>query len=128
MTFVTHWDGRDDRANHRLVDRLVERFAFFKPMLEEHLADNFGEVLPHVLMGEVTGELVRVSLEAPHVCDLQEILDVLEEEYQAGDTDVRELLSVSFLENLPRAPQPGHGLSRRLGPGLAGELTRMAGG
>jgi hypothetical protein len=108
-----------------VLDRLVERFDSLKPLLQEHLADNFGEVLPHVLLGELTRHLVNLAPETSRVEELQDVLGALETEFAAGDDEVRELLAVSFLENLPRAPEPGHQLRMCLGPALSAELAAM---
>lgn len=107
-----------------VVDRLVARFDVLRPTLQEHLADNFGEVLPHLLLGQVTRQLVGLTLDASSSCVLDEILGALEGEFQSGGDEVRELLAVSFLENLPRPPEPGHAIRNRLGPGLSAELAR----
>lgn len=42
----------------RFVDRLVERVDWLTPLVQDRLADNFGEVLPHAFLGEVTRQLV----------------------------------------------------------------------
>jgi hypothetical protein len=102
--------------------RLVDRFELFTPTLREHLADNFGEVLPHVLLGEMSRQLVHLAVERPDGRELEDVLRVLEEEFRAGEEEVRELLAVSFLENLPTPLESGHEIRDRLGAGLAAEL------
>lgn len=42
-----------------LIDRLVGKFPRLEPLLREHLADNFGEVLPHLFFGDLTRYVVR---------------------------------------------------------------------
>jgi hypothetical protein len=94
-----------------VVDRLVERFGWLEPLLREHLADNFGEVLPHLFLGDVTRYLVTRMIHewqanpdeaAAARNEVDEMLDALEQEFMAGDEEVEDLIAVSFLENLPR--------------------------
>jgi hypothetical protein len=107
-----------------VLDRLAERFPAVRSILDQHLADNFGEVLPHVLMGEIAQYIVDLAVEA-NESELQGVLDSLEVEFERGSEEVQELLAVSFLENLPRPPAPGCELRRQLGPNLSRELARM---
>jgi hypothetical protein len=40
------------------IDHLVAKFPALESLLSEHGADNFGEVLPHVFIGELTRDVV----------------------------------------------------------------------
>ncbi len=117
-----------------VVDRLVERFGWLEPLLQEHLADNFGEVLPHLFLGDVTRHLVTRTIQerqanpdeaAAARKEVEEMLDALKQEFTAGDEEVEELITVSFLENLPRNGEPGDALRLRLGPALREQLKRI---
>lgn len=121
-------------ATIALVDRLVERLVVLQPMLREHLADNFGEVLPHMFIGDLTRYVVAREIAAGQVNrdlsaaiqgEIDEVLDALEQAYSDGDEEVEELIAVSFLENLPRDGEPGHAIRSRLGPLLGEQLKRI---
>lgn len=114
-----------------LVDRLVEQFDALRPMLREHLSDNFGEVLPHLFFGDITRYAVSRTIEAQGATvqarkaiqqELDELLHTLEQVYSEGNEELEELISVSFLENLPREAEPGSDIRLRLGPLLRQQL------
>ena len=111
------------------IDYLVARFPILEPLLHEHLADNFGEVLPHVFFGDLTRYVVAEFLRgeggnAGESPTLRQILDALEEAFARGD-EVSELIAVSFLENLPRRGESGAGILVLLGPGLRSQLDAI---
>ena len=97
-------------------------------MLDEHIQDNFGEVLPHVFFGDLTRYVVSLFLgvvqsgDGGTQQDLRGILDFLEEAYEGGDPEVQELISVSFLEHIPMADEAGWELRKMLGPSLYEQL------
>jgi hypothetical protein len=115
------------------IDCLVARVPPLQPILREHLSDNFGEVLPHVFLGEVTryavAEFVRSnppgSVERRASPELESLLVELEAGVAAGG-EITELIGVSFLENLPRPDEPGGGVRDLLGPQLSSELARYS--
>ncbi len=112
-------------ATIAVVDRLVEACTTLKPLFDEHLEDNFGEVLPHVFLGEVTRHLVGEAAGDAGSRAVETTLRQLEDEFASGTDEVKEFIAVSFLENLPESPAPGLDLRLRLGPSLKAELSRM---
>src|SRR5260370_35319951 len=110
------------------VRSMVGRFPGLCGPLEEHIEANFGEVLPHVFFGDVTRYVVSLLLATrssaclPPRRELRDILSYLEEAYAAGDEELRELISVSFLENLPRPGERGAEVRRMIGPNLRRHL------
>jgi hypothetical protein len=112
-------------STHTLVDRLVDTHPELAALRQEHL-DAFGELFPHVFFGELTAWLVNAYLANPDAgpqATWRRILADLEHDYETGDTDVRELLYASFLENLPNPGENGEGIARHLGPRLAADLA-----
>lgn len=113
------------------VKTIGERFRGVGSLLEEHVTDNMGEILPHVFFGDLTRYIMALvaavtaggGLEPRR--ELREILDFLEESFSTGDRVLQELISVSFLENLPRAGEEGSHVRSMLGTGLSAELRRM---
>jgi len=109
------------------IDHLVSQVPTLESALREHVSDNFGEVLPHVFLGDITryavAEFIRgeKGVERPVSQELEALLTALEAGIAAGD-EIAELVCVSFLENLPRPGEPGGGIRDLLGPGLRSEL------
>jgi hypothetical protein len=100
-------------ATHRFIDSLISQVPELRPLLDEHLRDN-DQLLPHVFMGDLTRFVVDLhadayqttgAAEASLLQILKEILTALEAAMESGDEDVKELIAVSFLENLdPDSP------------------------
>lgn len=120
-------------AQVHLIQRLVGRFPRLEPLLREHLADNFGVLLPHVFFGDLTRQIVKEfrrfdqigsEQELADTRSLQELLDELEQGFARGGEEA-ELIAVSFLENLPRPGEEGAGVRDLLGPTLRAELAQM---
>jgi hypothetical protein len=114
--------------NINFVRELVSRFPRLKSLLSEHTADNFGEILPHVFFGDITRYVLSFvfAIEAGKASDedrreLVDILKFLELSYSTNE-DIQELISVSFLELLPRPEEKGAGIRDILGPELTREL------
>ena len=110
---------------------LVARFPSLKEPLEEHAQANGGEILPHVFLGEVTRyalsllSLVHGSANLGRRRELREMLDYLEEVYARGDEELRELISVSFLENLPLPDEEGAQIRDMVGQNLKKQLRMI---
>lgn len=86
------------------------------PVLEEHLEDNEGEVLPTVVLDDVVRWLVAHRTSHPDVC--RSVFAWLEQELQDGSEAVRGLITVSGIVMIPDPGQPGAELRDLLGPGL----------
>jgi hypothetical protein len=107
-------------AQIALLGALAWRFPGLRAELDEHLADNEGEILPHPLMSAYE-RWAETALAAGDP-SLDSFLEFLEDAYQRGGRDVKELISVSFLEHVPRPGEPGAELRARVGPALARQL------
>src|SRR5690349_18428135 len=89
------------------VPTLVATIPEFQPIYVDHLAEN-GELLPHVLMGEFTRflmEMVRKWRAAPTDAaglgqTVERAIALMEDAMGSPDPKLRNLISVSFLENL----------------------------
>jgi hypothetical protein len=97
---------RNLQAAHPAVRRLIAA----------HLAEN-DEVLPHLLMADVTRWLIAEGPE-PHV------LKVLEHHATVGDAQVHDVIGASFVENLLGEDAV---MGWALGPRLTAELRRNGG-
>lgn len=109
-----------------LSGALAYRFPALLPLLAEHLVDQEGQVLPHLFMADVERwieDIVKDGNEGQEAA--REVLQFLEEAFSAGDPEIEELISVSFLEHLPRPGEAGSGVRDMLGPKLSGQLRRI---
>lgn len=98
-------------------------------VFHEHKAD-YDEILPHVLMGDVSRAALQLagqaqSGSAPGEAALKRLVEELERGLQHSGESVEELIVVSFLENLaendPRFPD----LEKHFGPQLRWEWSRL---
>jgi len=92
-------------SNVAAIGALIYRHRALSPLLVEHLEDNNGQVLPHLLMGDVMRWLVAHWGSDPQVC--RSVLAWLEEAHESGNDDVQELIVVSGVENIPDPGLPG---------------------
>jgi hypothetical protein len=78
----------------------------------DHLEDNFGEILPHLLMADYCRTLLSVDAGESWV---DALLLELESKYsEIDDDEVSNVIAVSFIENLP-APNSNHPILKKLG-------------
>jgi hypothetical protein len=113
-------------ATVAFVGALCDRHRFLLPVLQEHLDDFDGEVLPHLLMADIErwaeGEVAeaRAGIDS----DVVAVLSSIEQAFAAlGDTDVGELIAASFVEHLPRSGALGADFRARLGPLCLAQLN-----
>lgn len=92
------------------------------PLYEEHLA-TYGELLPHVLMGDVSRAVL--DLHARDDRALGGILERLEEGMRAGSEDIQELVAVSFAENVAAEAHADPAFRARFGPALELQLREI---
>ncbi|WP_449867039.1 DUF7674 family protein [Nocardioides renjunii] len=102
-------------AEADFTHRLVEHASALKPLLDEHLADQEGELLAYLFMGDVAAWLHQHS--ATEADAVRDVLDWLEVEFEEGDFDTRNLIDVGMVEMLPALPE-GAAVLDMLGPGL----------
>jgi hypothetical protein len=87
------------------TQRLLLAAPELQPLMDEHLADQEGELLPYLLMGDVAQWLHEHTVTEPH--RVSQVLRWLEDEFVRGDFDVRNLIDVGIVEMLPAAPEGG---------------------
>jgi hypothetical protein len=116
-----------------LFQRIVDVAPDFEAVRVEHLRDNFGELLPHLLMADLL-RYVALALGAPDKLDglavppsrqeVSAILAVLDRGLAEGDAATDNAIAVSFVEYVwgePFYPQ----LEPLLGPELRAEVQRQ---
>lgn len=109
------------------VCAMAYRFAELRPLLQDHVDDNDGEVLPHLFLADVErwveSEATRGASGNGSVFD--SVLAFIEEAYDSGGAEIEELISVSFLEHLPRDGLAAASINSRIGARLAEQLQRI---
>jgi hypothetical protein len=105
---------------------LADQIPPFRPLLDEHLADNDGEVLPHVFMGDVARWFLQEATTSEASDWTRRLVELLDRALIYGSSDVRELVQASFIENLPTS-RPGHPALARLSPALKADYLRYSG-
>jgi hypothetical protein len=108
---------------------LVEAVPELRWMLDKHLRDNHGELLPHVLVADIEGwaetEAVarRVAADAPLSRLLTYFETVSGENREPLSNDPpANVIAVSFIEGIPPYGQPGGEIRDLLGPNLRDAL------
>ena len=113
-------------AYKNIFDVIANRIPGFSPAIREHV-DFYDELLPHVLMGDFTRYLSALCC-GPAASQLQqstqcrEALNILETALNSPDPKLRELVAVSFVENLDPADESYPCVRSQLGPSLRTQL------
>lgn len=105
------------------VKKLLEHVPELRPVYDEHIHDN-DDLLPHVFFGSVTRYVVQQasSGQSGPSKPVGRILEFLERCMTSGDDKVKELVSVSFIENLAKHDDVVNALEGLLGASLEREL------
>jgi hypothetical protein len=106
-------------ASQALVIGLVEHFPQLQILLDEHLEEQDGELLPYLLMADVSRWAQSTYPSDPGT--VGRVVDWLEAEYVHAEAAEKDLIGLGFVEAIPYNPV-GAPLLARLGP----ELTQVA--
>ncbi len=99
------------------LPRLADDVPVLEPLVREHLEDNEGELLPHLLLSDVRQWCVEhVSTDRATV---QQVVDGLEAALASGDDAVENAVAVSFVEDLMADGAPGQTVLALLPPRMA---------
>ncbi len=100
------------------IKNLVTEVPELKPLYDEHLKDNFGELLPDFFFGDLTRYVVA-QVQEGHIEDgstVKRILNTLEDGLDRKDID--ELIVTSFVENLSDQEEMAARIKEIAGPNL----------
>ena len=121
------------KTTREFLNVLLERVPELHPIYEEHIAD-YDEVLPHVLMGDVTRFVIDLHKKSwargraeQEKKTLSSILEILEGALKSGNDQLQELVVVSFLENLEQDDSDYESLKKLLGKELSKHLAKIEG-
>jgi len=107
------------------IIRLTSISSALTAVYRQHMADQ-GDLLPHVLMGEVT-RLVTVNIGSELPNWLPEFLQQLEDGLVSRDSDIANLIAVSFVENLLGEDATIDALLPLMGEALRKEVKTICG-
>ena len=109
------------------IGALVSEIPQLLPLLQDHLDEQEGEILPHLFMADLErwAEILVNEGSEEQRCELSRFLNCLELAFETRGEEVQELISASFLEHLPRPEKQGAELRALLGPSLAAELEKL---
>jgi hypothetical protein len=108
------------------VERLISASPEVASVHRQHIADQ-GEILPHVLMAEIT-RLVIASTSCGRSAEWRtKLLQQLESGLVSGSGEVAELVAVSFVENLCGESTAIEALLPNMGNALRKELKSICG-
>lgn len=110
-----------------LSGAMVHNHQVLMGILQEHLDDQEGEVLPHLLMADVARWAER-----QWTVDRQlvvELLDWLESEYRRAQGEVADLIAVSFIEHIVTPDDRASGeICRALGVSMKAHADLLSAG
>jgi hypothetical protein len=103
------------------IRMLVAEHPILQPILDEEIrADD--EILPHLVMAEIArflGRLVAERRDDPVVIrEVEAIIRTLDVQLREGAYSVKNVIAVSFLEQLPSTGEPGTEIRELLTPAL----------
>ncbi|MEV7324535.1 hypothetical protein [Streptomyces sp. NPDC093970] len=107
----------------QLVRDLVAVAPGFEGLYDAHVF-NEDAVLPHVFFWDVVQETVASFL-GEGGTDWRVTLRFLEEQLGLDVPEVGQVVTTSFLFNLPWPDRPGHGLVGHLGPALSARFAAI---
>jgi hypothetical protein len=85
-----------------LSEQIASINSRLRELWDEHIRENDGVPLPHLYLGEIASWFVEPAERgAPLDDDRRALCTLLDKALHEGDGDVRELIQVSFIENLP---------------------------
>ncbi len=85
--------------NESFVKELLRKVPELENTYEQHMANN-DSLLPHVLMGDVTRFVLAGAEHTQKQKSIARLLEYFEIALQSGSDEVKELIVVSFVENL----------------------------
>ena len=113
-----------------LFDRIVAAAPSFGPLRDEHM-QAYGELLPHVLLGDLRDYLGRAfeqrsapGVARPTMAEVREVLSLLDRALSEKHPLTENAIAVSFVEGLEAEPQFAN-LEPLLGPELRAERARQ---
>ncbi|WP_156886038.1 DUF7674 family protein [Rheinheimera baltica] len=105
------------------MNLLLEEVPELSIAYSEHI-DDYDELIEHVFMGDVTRFSEELYFENPDSEVLKRLLHFIDRAFAVEDEKLKELISVSFLENLSRDEKSFEGIRGLLSAKLVEELSK----
>jgi hypothetical protein len=117
---------RSRREGEAFCRQVVKAFPELAESFNEHIEDNFGEVLPHAFFGDVSRHvetLLDRKNQREGATRLGELMAFFEKSYGPDDDPVSNVIAVSFIEHLWDRSD----LRPFLGPQMRAQFDRING-
>jgi hypothetical protein len=114
----------DMNTNASLIEGMLRRVPQLKALYDEHMTDH-DALLPHVFMGDVTRFAIAEAERPGSQASVTALLEHLEDGLKFGRDEVKELIVVSFVENLTGETAAVKALEPLMGQSLKAEFERM---
>lgn len=112
------------KSNVEFTVELAVKFDNLKNVIFQHLIDNDGEMLPHVLLADY----LRAAQVEANQSWVRSFSGVLEDNFSGDEDDgLSELLSVSFIEHLDPSEASDRVVIQYLGTRMRAEHDRIFG-
>ena len=118
--------GESPPAEIAFVNDLVRELPDLSPVLDAHLEENDGDLSPYSffpLLVQWAAE--KMSSGDAGKARVIQLLARFESEVAKGDSHVKNLIVVGFLEDIPSSGEPFSGIENLLGPRLKVELDTL---
>ncbi|MDH6117873.1 hypothetical protein [Kitasatospora sp. GAS204B] len=110
----------------RLIEEMAGRFPNVGESYACHLENYSGELLPHLFLWDLIGEIVEALLnDADWRAAWGPVLEFLEARSTQGDPEDDDVIDGSFLLSLPFPASPGYAIVGQLGPSLAKRFAQL---
>ncbi|EGR0752212.1 hypothetical protein D8T32_14895 [Vibrio vulnificus] len=103
--------------------QLIEVVPELRVVYDEHIAD-YDELLEHVFMADVTRFAECLFAQKSHSDTLSRLIMFIDKAYSSDDEELKELISVSFLENISKKDKTYLEFISLLSPELKLELSK----
>ena len=110
-------------STENCINQLLDHAPELRAMYDEHIHD-YNELLPHVFMGDISRFVVQKAKlgDEDAISLVRRILDCLEQCMESGADNVKDLISVSFVENVVDHYEALPALRGMIGPTLEKEF------
>ena len=108
------------------VDNMLQQLPSLKTVYDEHIDKN-DSLLPHVFMGDLTRFVISESENVESRTTLTTLMRYLDDGLRTGSDEVKELIVVSFVENLLGEVAALRSLKPLMGPRLRSEVEQICG-
>jgi hypothetical protein len=101
-------------SSELFVRNTVSIFPELRQLFDEHMRDNFDQMLPHIFFGDVTRWFDARLVDDPNDPEAIRLSQYLESIYDVAPEDVQNVIYVSFVENLETNGPGAHVLGPQL--------------